>query len=473
MNLANVMPKGRARGGNGAGSKKVLELLVHAGGKKALACGVTWRTIATSGGRADAIKLARSAGATHYIFRGQQLGMGTMPAGTEATMRVFPAALVAARTLVGTAVSALRVGDDEYWVAVTKDGATTSSDFFLSAADDAAALDKVRELQEQFGGAESVQVYTNIEQHGIDGARSLAAEDLLDYSLAESEALQPLPRAGLSIPKPLAYVMLVVLASVLGQKGWEMYDSQRRARLAAMNQVAEVDPVQAWTQAITSWESTNAGPAVDSLTAARLSLSQVPLEWDGYVMNQADCSAGAINVGAQPASRSWACRAQYTRTRSASLNRDMARRKLPDGWTVTFTPLNGMQLTWSVQQPAQPVSVAQLPKPSHYAVEMASRMQRVLPALSGDVPLQFAAVEIPAPKKSDGTVMPPDPRAEGLSMATLAVKAPLRSIDALIAAEIYADWHQITLVYDAQGLKGGINNSALMAEANGKMYAKQ
>lgn len=465
------LKRGARSSGAGSSKRPPLELLVHANGRKALACGVQWRTVATSGGRDDAVKLARAAGATHYVFRGQQVGMGSMPNSTDASLLVFPAAVVAGRQHVGTAISALRVAPGEYWIAATKDGSPTSADMFLIDLDDAAALERVRDLQQQFGGPDQVSVYTNIEHHGIEGAKSLSPEDMLDYPLGEADVLKPLPRSGATIPKPvLGFVALAALV-LLGQKGWQMYEQARLARLAASTQAAEIDPAQAWAQAISTWEAGVAAPAPDALAAVRVALNQLPLEWDGWRMGQAACNAGPVNAAASPSARAWNCKASYTRTKTGSFNRDMGR-SLPAGWSVHFTPLNGMDLTWSVQQTADTIKVGALRKSEFFVIEMASRLQRLMPALAGDVPFAFVPVEIPAPRKADGTALPPDPQAQGIRQAVISVKAPLRSIDALIAANVEADWTSLTVVYDAQEPKGGIKSSALMAEARGTMYAR-
>lgn len=467
----SFLKRGASKPGAGSSKRPPLELLVHANGRKALACGVQWRTVATSGGRDDAVKLARAVGATHYVFRGQQVGMGSMPNGTDPSLMVFPTAVVAGRQHVGTAISAVKVTDTEYWIAATKDGSPTSADFFLTDVDEAEALWRVRELQEQLGGPSSVLVYTNIEHHGIDGAKSLSPEDMLDYPLGESDVMQPLPRAGMSVPKPVLGFVALAVVLLLGQKGWDMYEQQNRVRLAAMNQAAEVDPAQAWAQAIAAWEAGTAAPAPNSLVPVRMALNQLPLEWDGWRMGQASCNAGPVNPAAAPPARLWSCKAVYTRNKTGNFNRDMARR-LPAGWAVHFTPLTGMELTWSVHQPATTIKVGSLRRGEFFDVEMASRMQRLLPALAADVPFAFVPVEIPAPRKADGTSLPPEPQAQGIRQATLSVKAPLRSIDALISAHIEADWTNLSVVYDAQEPKGGIKSSALMAEARGSMYAR-
>jgi hypothetical protein len=448
-----------------------LELLEDASGTKALAFGLSWAFIATAGGRDEALKRARAAGASHYIYRGQQLGMGTLDAAEAASLKVFPAAHVAAKHLPGNAICALSIGVGEYWIAAISNGNPTSTDLFLQEADDAAALEHVRQIAAKVypGGAPSV--YTNIQGSGIDDARSYSADDLFDALVSESETLQQLPKQSASIPKPVLIGAVVVMVIGGIHEGYDWWQQKQRAKAALLQANSEVDPAQAWAQALSAWESGKAAADGYGLLLARNQLVHVPVRWDGWVLGTASCQAGAPGGGATGFQRSWTCQAQYTRGPSATVNRQMAK-VLPAGWQVQFTPLNGLLVTWSFMQPARPLSVPALPKADYFKVEVASRLQEILPALASDVPYTFVPVDIPAPKKRDGTALPTPPEAQGITVAAISVKAPMRSIDALIKANVAATWQAITISYDNQDPKGSLKASSVMAEAKGEMYAR-
>lgn len=449
-----------------------LELLQDGDGSRMLAFGVQWRSIATVGGREEAIKLARQAGATHYVFRGQQLGLGVVPADKAGSARIYPAASVAAKHMVGNAICALRLGDGEYWVAALANGAPTSTDVFFQG-DDADALERVRHIASQVyaGMPAPPTVYTNIDGSGIDGAKSYSAEDMFQALVSGSETLQPLPKVGMTVPKPVLIVGVVLALMVSAQQANQWWEKRKAQQLALLAGSSEQDPAQAWAQEIATWESSKAGADGYGLLQARDQLNRLPVRWDNWVMNTATCRAAPLNGADGGGQRSWSCQAQYTRPLDGSVNRKMAT-VLPADWVVSFTPLNGMNVSWNFVQSAKPLKLAELPKADFYKVEVASRLQELLPALAGELTYTFVPVEIPAPKKKDGTAHPTPPEAQGIAAATVVVKAPMRSIDALIKADVSANWQEITINFDNQEPKGGLKASSLMAEAKGEMYAK-
>jgi hypothetical protein len=431
---------------------------------KALALGVQWKRIATAGAREDAIRLARESGASHYIYANQQLGIGVLQR-NESTVRVFPAAVVAARQLHGSALVALKLSETEFWLAETHDGSPTSTDLFLTGVDDAEVLERLRELRAQ--SPVEPTVYTNITDHGLANAKPYDLSELFSAMLGDGDRLQPVPSAGFSIPKPVLGVAVLAIVVLAGQQGMRWWENVKRQRMAVAAKQGQVDPELAWAEAIATWEQGVAAPSGQSLLAPRASLDKLPVEWGGWKLLNAQCSAQVPAGGA----RVWSCHAKYSRGVAGIVNREIAA-QLPAGWIVSFEPLGGMQLAWSVREPVQAMRIIQLPKPETYNVQVASELQAMLPAFGGELSFAFQPVAIPAPKKPDNTAMPPDPRAEGLMSASLSIKAPLRSIDALIAADIRADWRFLSLAYQ-QGLQGGISKSALMAEVKGELYAKR
>lgn len=462
-----------------AGGKKAaprLELVFDETNTRALAFGVQWRSIATAGGRDEAVKLARQVGATHYIFRGQQLGLGALngaDAASAASARIYPAAAVAARHMVGNAICALRIQPGEYWIAAVANGAPTSTDLFLQGIDDAQALERVRQVASQvYAGAQAEPaVYTNIDGSGIEGVKAYSDEDLFQALVSGSEVLAPLPKAGASIPKPVLIAAAAVAVLLVGQQANQWWTKKKAREAAMLADSSEIDPAQAWAQEIANWEASRAAANGYGLLEARDQLTRLPVRWEGWSLTTAVCRAASLSVANGTAQRSWTCAADYTRSRVGSVNRKMAS-ILPAGWVVSFTPLNGLRVSWNFVQPARPLKLADLPKADFYRVEVASRLQVLQPALAGDVSYTFAPVDIPPPRKKDGTAFPPPPEVQGLTSAAVVVKGPMRSMDALIKADVAANWQEISITYDNQEPKGALNASSLMAEAKGEMYAR-
>jgi hypothetical protein len=265
----------------------------------------------------------------------------------------------------------------------------------------------------------------------------------------------------------------VILALLVTGQQVIQWWAKRKAREQALLALSdELDPTQAWAEAIATWQAGKAAANGFALMAPREQLNRLPLRWEGWILSTAVCRVSPAAVTNRTAQRAWACQAQYTRgTRDAVLSRDMAR-MLPQGWSVSFNPLSGMDVSWNFTQAATPLKIADLPKAEFFRVEVASRLQQLLPALAGEPSYSFTPVEIPAPKRKDGTSMPPPAEAQGIAAATLVVKAPMRNIDALIMADVMADWNEIRLVFDNQEPKGALKASTVMAEAKGEMYAK-
>jgi hypothetical protein len=468
---------------DGRSSVANLELIYeNEASNRALAIGVRWKRIASSGGRQDAWRIAREAGASHAVFQGQQLGMGLLPATADRSTRVYPAALIAARHLGGNNLVALRIDEGFYWICETHSGQPTDIDEILRGADDASVLARLRELLDRNAALGApVVVHTNIEDAGLP-TRPLEMADLFGSVLTDADQITPLPKSAASIPKPLLAAIGVAILVLLAQHGLKKYDTWKRAKLLATNELAMADPVQAWSEAISNWESKVAAPDARGLMAVRTELDRLPVQWNGWRLERSECKAAGLNG----ASRTWSCIARYTRGTMGATNRQLAQ-DIPAHWSASWLPLGGLQLTWSVQQAAQKISIDKLKKPEFFNIEVASRIQEIEPAIGNDLVFSFAPIVIPAPKQNDGTVIPADARVGGLQSAALVVKAPLRSIDALVASDIEVDFKSMSITYaadtatdfksmsltDAAGVSGKIKASALQAEVKGDFYAKR
>ncbi|CAN7785126.1 type 4b pilus protein PilO2 [Variovorax sp. LjRoot175] len=442
---------------------------------------MSWRAVASrSSGRQDAIKIARGGGATHLISTLQQFGYGLVPASAapEGTT-VFAAARVAARQHGGDAIYALKLFSDsnEYWFAVIRGGQPSSIDRIIMSDNDMELIEAAR--QEIENGVEdnvAYTIFTNLEDHDLsDKARSLTAADLLLAATGEEDVLQPLPKKSGQIPTPVIAVVGVAVLVAFGNKGSSLYKEKERQRLARLSQSAEEPPEQAWARATKAWADAHRAADPQGLAAVRVSLGSVPLVWGGWDLQSATCNA-APPVVPQPGAAAqgdqrWGCAATYTRSQVGHLNREM-KENIPAGWTVQYRGLDTIVASWNASQASQPFKYEALRSIETHMVETVSRLQRLQPAFGQVGDLTFVPVEITPPRKGDGTAVPMVPSVPQLRAATFTLKAPLRSVDALIDAGVEADWQQISMYFKrADGEKVDLKSSALTADIKAVIYA--
>ncbi len=149
-----------------------LVVAIHEAEPKALAFGVSWRTVASrSSTRSDAVKIARGGGATHLVHSVQQFGYGNVPAETApAGTRIFAAARVAARQHGGDAIYALKIFPDgnEYWFAVVRGGQPSSIDRVILSDNDMDLIEAARkEIESGLEDDITYAVFTNLEDHDL------------------------------------------------------------------------------------------------------------------------------------------------------------------------------------------------------------------------------------------------------------------------------------------------------------------
>jgi len=467
-----------------------LVVAVDEQGEKAIAFGVSWRAVASrSSGRADAIKVARAGGATHLISTLQQYGYGMVPSDAAGSARIYAAARVAARQHGGDAIYALKVFEGEYWFAVVRGGQPSSIDRVIFSGNDLELIDAVRqEVENGIEDSVAYAIYTNLEDHELgDRVRRLTPADLMLAAAGDEDVLLPLPKKRAQLPTPVLVVLAVALVAGFGSKGLSYYKEKERQRLARLSRNAEEPPEQAWARATKAWADGHRAPDSQGLAAARVSLGAVPLVWGGWDLQGATCNAavqaapvagaapkavvGAPVLSATQGDRRWTCIATYSRRQTGRLNREM-KEDVPAGWTVQYRGLETIIASWSVTQAAQPFSFESLRSVEYHLVETVSRLQKLQPSFGQVGEINFAPVEITPPRKSDGMAVPMVPSVPQLRAATFTLKAPLRSIDALIDGGVEAEWQQISVNYrQGDGDKASLKASALTADVKGVIYA--
>lgn len=476
MKLFNRTPKQSSSPG-----QKPVELVYDKDNESVcVAFGLQWSTIVTQGGADAGKKIAKTRGATHFIFKNQQIGYGVIQPrdGTQ----IFPAAHIAARQHGGDAVHAIRIGPGEYWLCLIRNSQPTSVDKFIHSAGDELIESETRKLIETSAvdGIE-LTVYTNLESHDFGATKNNSVEDLLLACGSEQDAMQELSGSSLTIPKPLLYGAAALALVLLAKEGWKLKVARDRANAIAVAGVPVDEPPEvAWTRAIGNWEKSHARVNESGLSAVRSVLGTVPAKWSGWRLLDVKCMAGDV-VSTGPAGsasgvsypmRNWNCAANYERSKVGILNRQMDI-VAPEGWLVTFVPLNKMRATWTMPESVEVFKFLEMPSKKFHLVETVSRIQEIAPAFSSEVDFAFAPIAIPIPKRTDGSAYPADPKYSG-SSSKLLIKGPLRSIDKLMQAGVPADWDSFSLTVDAtnSGTSSTINQSAISAEVSGVIYAK-
>jgi hypothetical protein len=454
--------------------KTAVEFIASETGEKALAFGLQWRSVVTTGGRDAAMKMARSARSTHYIYRGQQAGFGTLPGrANERPPVIYPASVVAARHYAGDSIFAVDLGNGCYWLAFTRNGSPTSTDRFYRDIDDALALSMLREqisLLEAEGAR--ITVYTNIDNSGLEETSPISIEELMDAAVIDEERLIAISAISISIPKPVLVVLAIAVLGIAAQKGYGYYKAQQRAKLAKANAVVDEDPTVAWERSIEVWKAKVSGHNARTLEPVRASIAILPAEWDGWVLKNVNCTAPALDPAAfAVTSLNWTCGAGYERNQTGILTREMKPR-VPANWTVAFSPLNLMSISWTVSAERSPMSIEALPNVEYHKVETVSRLQALAPAFTQVPAFTFAPVEITPPVSASGKPYPSDPRAEGIASAQLKISGPMRSIDALLAVKPDVSWQSISMNYASDSNDPALRSSSFLVEVNGVMYAK-
>lgn len=461
--------KGKAVKGGGGDS---VEVIAHPEmPSKALAFGVRWRSVVSNKGRSEAIKFAKDEKATHYIFRGGQAAYGRIPADVTSDISVYPASLAAAKLHAGDCLYIIRIADGEYWVASTRNGTPTTLDRYIKNSVDVDALEIANIAFEQ-DPENRITVYTNLAYHNIENARTIQPHDLFDVPLADDARLAAIPKAESSIPKPVMAVVAVVVLGLTAQQAYKYWQQREAKRLAAMNAVVDEPPEVSWERAINEWQSKTAAPQSDGLNVARKSLDKLPATWSGWSMESATCNATDMLDQSGEMQRVWACGATYNRGQTGLLNREMEK-VIPADYKATFIPLNKMSLSWQVVVPAKKIDITTFPSWQVHVIETASKFQHLEVALTQSPNIALVPLELPAPKKSDGTSVPPIDKVTGLKTGTLSIAGPLRSIDAVLANDINATWKTIQLTYTKDAKSAGLTTSALTAAITGDIYAKQ
>jgi hypothetical protein len=469
MKFFNKRREGQAK----AGKEKArpIVLMVDEAGVKGLAFGLQWRSVVTSGGRASAIAMASAGGGTHFIFRGQQLGFGRLQdKNTVLPARVYPAAVIVAQQQVGDSLFVMQTGDDEFWIALTRNGAPTAEDSYLVGATETQAISLAHEIHANMQADDvNLSVFTNIDDHGFDSVKSASIEDILNGAVGDVELLEALPKPKSSIPKPVLLIAGIAIAALSINSGYKYWAAKKAKQEFQAAPVDEADD-SVWSKTLAEWQTGIPRADRSGIQMVRRSIADVPVNWFGWALNGVTCAMDASAPKQQAPDRIWQCKASYTKTSSGLLNREMEG-KAPAGWMLTFMPLTGLTAQWEIKMPIRTIDVALLKTQKEHLVGTASMLQSLAPAMSKSVEFAFKPISIGNPKKLDGTAYIPTKAIAGLTRTAISIQGPLRTIDATIEADLDVVWRALSVTVEANDTKLTLQTSGLTGELKGEIYA--
>lgn len=473
----NTKTKGSKRARSHKGSKpsamdaSEVELYANEDGSAFIGFGLRWRTQVTSFGRDAAQKMAKAANATHFIFRVQQVGYGLLPKQFDG--KVYPAALLAAKSHLGCAIFAMSLGDGQYWFAVVRNGQPTNTDEVVSELHDEQAVARIRSLEQQFEG-ESIAIFSDIRNSGIAAQRVFTLHDLFDVVRVEDDQLQKLKNKQGNIPKPLMYAAFVAVGIMSVHRGYVEWKEYKLRKDREANKVVEEQPELAWEPVVATFLNSTPKPNAKAIVEMRRVLAGLPVLWSGWVLAGARCQAPG-DLGPKK-SRLWSCQGSYERGRVADTSEQILKKvkaRVPQ-WGVAFPTINTMVVSWTVSQQEQSIQLTDLGDPNNITIQVASQLQGYFPALSTRPEFKMMPYELPPPKRQDGTPHPKPASVPVLFKGDLTLKGPLRSIDAMTQQLTGIEWLSLGLVLNDKSPAGqkGLTISSLNVELTGKVFGK-
>jgi hypothetical protein len=462
---------------------QLLLLVKSASSSRELVLGLNWRMIMLSGGTEAAMKLARDAGATHYcMVGGQTVGYGVLPGkkGKSLPDQTAPAALLAARHYFGDGLYALSLSDKEIWVVQTRSGRPIGQDQVLIDNNGNVAKKAKQWLAERLAITSESTIYTDIDVTSMGAnSREFSLSTLMTVSIVPADKLRAVLTETWTLKNSISKRVWKIAAVItLGWIAVATYDywnesvkAERHAKNAADEKQAE-DPKKVWQDAILQLASGRIQPASESLLPLRQSLGKLPVSWEGWKLTNAVCNPKPVALGKQ----TWTCIANYEvgESKKVGTNREL-NLTIPEGYTAQFKPTQSVSLGWSVVRQVEPLKISLLPTRASHMVETASKLQELMPALTNTPSFSFTTIPVAPPRSADGKeiAIPTGVHIDIPSEATINLRGPLRTFDALMSRGIDADWRAIKLTYDSIGAdEVKVKTSSLQIELIGNIYAK-
>lgn len=474
LSLSNLFRKRESASPQKSGSIESgsAELCADESGQVLVAFGVRWRTLIKAGGREAAVQLATKGKATHFIHVGHQVGYTKIKKGIDHP--TYPAALLIAKASSGTGVYSLTLAEaaGRYWFATARDGMPAGVDEVVSGLSEPDAVARIRQLVQAMEG-EGVAVYTDIRQTGIAGQRSFSLHDVFDVVRSEGDRLSKVSRGSSSAPKPLVIGTMIAVALLVSQKGWNYYSAYKRQQTLEANRVVDLTPEEAWAPVVAKFEQSTTDASPEGFLAARASLSQLPVLWAGWKLTAARCQAGDVLQDKRP----WACQATYERTGVAIPANQMIEKikQRSTSFALTLPTSSTLSTTWGFSEQVKTIKLGTLRDRDEIAVSVISAIQGYFPVLALKPEFKMVDLPLPEPKKQDGSPQPRPADVPPVFRGDLVLKAPLRSVDAMVQRVQHVSWDAVGLQVDAftKSDQKGLTASSMLVEVTGKAIGRK
>ena len=337
--------------------------------------------------------------------------------------------------------------------------------YWLAAAQGGVVLSQADRLFNSRDDAEQAQARLREQRPGLVEHDADAVWAALLRAVDPGARMARLPSRWAALPFALRLFMACVAVSALAPPLWRVASSyisseQRPSRAEETVSAGQLNPYQSMISAMAAH-----GP----LEVSRLlrSVGELPVQVQGWALRRAQCDAQASG---------WTCAAVYVRAHPQATNHRLHAR-LPEGWRVSFKPLDEATLAWHIASPPVPLARLMLPSALHVDTELVAILQRLRPAFSS-MSLAPAIALLPPEPMSEPM---PGPAGEGTANATpvdplpvlrrraLRLQGPLRSLALLPAAIAPARWSRLVLDVQPQH-RPTLVASTLVAELQGDLY---
>lgn len=431
-------------------------LIECAGVDRQLAFGLRWLVLIGS----DVSGLARARGrrlrATHVVVGGSPAtvaGYGrarsTWRRGSLATTsrrgrtpNIQAAAQLYALLYPEGGLCLIPLPEGRYWLVAAQDGSVLSQADRLFDSHSEAMHARAR-LREQRPA---------LHEHDADSVWAA-----LSHAVEPGARLAPLPSRWAAMPLALRLFLICVGLSAVAPPLWHGLSARVFPRTPETHAQDAVDPVDPYLAML---EGTPAhAPA--GLFGLLRAVGKLPVQVQGWALRHAQCDAGPW---------AWNCSARYARAHPLATNQSLHAR-LPEGWQVSFTPLEAATLSWRVAADAVPLARLTLPSALRVDTELVAALQRLQPAFASVAldpavpmpPLQSLAAE------PHGAVAVARP---AVRRRALRLSGPLRSFALLPGLLPAVRWSRFVLDVQPQR-QPSLVASTLVAELHGELYEQE
>lgn len=411
-----------------------------------LVFGMEWFPLLGDHVEAQARTLARQRGATHRVVcSGAAAAVGLWRgrfrrAGKR--QHCSAAAAFAGLHPSGTVAAIVPLPAEQYWLVAVHEGAvmTRTDQLYVESSSLEDAILMLR------------SAHPGLILHDETSMPSELMERLLDMAKSKGELVRTARFARMSPLALLAVSLLLAggLATALG-----LGPLSRPAPDAG---ASPADAVSAWTHAIALSAAQHTVHGVAGLRALLDTVHATPIGVAGWLLQEVQC---------RPRADRWLCRARYRREGDGDNLGFIA--AAPSDWTVTFDPLNGLEASWSVTMPAQPLNTVVVRRATKNEFSLHSALQAMLPAFSTirlDPP-QPLPVLVPVDEQQR-----PIARPAGMSSfqrRVLRIEAPLRSLSLLMPEAVHMSWDRVQFLVSEID-QPSLRNSSVRVSLTGVLY---